>query len=84
MKHIKTFEISSFKFIYDTGDYVLLSENIIGMIIFTDKVDYYQPYLVRFSDANAAWFSQKELIRLATKEEIEKYKLKEAANKYNI
>ena len=81
MKYLKRFEIFEFK--YDTDDYVFLGNNI-GKIIFTDKFDFSQTYLIRFSKYASSWFNQDQLIRLATKEEIEEYKINDTSINYNL
>lgn len=84
MKYLKRFEIFEIK--YDTGDYVFLSKNNIGRIIFTDRLDMYaQIYLIKFPKNTApSWFNQDQLSRLATKEEIEEYKIEDTAKNYNL
>lgn len=87
---ITRFKIFEKDYFYKLGDYVLIyykykrysNSNLFAKIVDTDES--YIPYLVLFSNGKDFWIDDNMIDRKLNSDEIEKYELEIAANKYNL
>lgn len=91
MKYIKTYEVyekPDYNFknpVYKVGDYVIVFYRICKILEIDDQKNKYRNYLLyEFDTGNEYYVTKSEILRFATKEEIELIEMRHNIKKYNL